>query len=239
MLSLVDDGHHIGQAGRLNEIIQGNTSDVLVLIDADTVFGTPRVLEAFSMAFDNPKRGLVAGADTPYAPRTFFESIVVTTVELWRNIRVSYNGGDTVHNAHGCILALSQAFAKRAVLPKGINGADHFLYFATKQFGFDFYYAQEAIVYYREPDNLTDFVRQRSRFHGIHGRMVELFGPWIETYYVSTPLSLRLKNFLSMFLNHPFLLPLSLLLELYMRLYIEVKKPRRSNGLWETIHSTK
>lgn len=240
VVRVLDDGMRRGKAGRVNQMLELFESDILVMMDADTTFGTSQALDAFALAFtDHPKVGLIAGADTPYEPRTFFESVVVTTVALWRSIRTEYHGGDTVHNSHGCILALQRKFGKQIRLDGSINGDDHAFYFHAKRLGFDFKYLSEAIVFYREPDNWADFSRQRSRFHVIHEQMQEMFGDWVMAYYVSTPLSLRLQKFLRMFFQHPILFICSLGLEFWMRLYIILKKPMRASSTWQTIQSTK
>lgn len=239
VVQLIDDGNRIGKSGRLNNFCRINRSDIIVIFDADTTLGSPDTLLFIAEAFGNLSVGLVAGADIPYPPETFFESIVVTAVDLWRSIRLNYNDGDTVHNSHGCILAISKDFSKKLHIQENVNGADHFFYFKAKEFGFDFKYAEKAIVYYREPNNLSDFISQRRRFYTISDSMTEIFGEWIIPYYKSTPLLLRIKKIVSMFFKHPILLPLAIGLQLSMNIYMEVKRPERTRDIWDTIQSTK
>lgn len=239
IIHLIDDGRRLGQAERCQNFYTENTSDILVTLDADTTLGSVDTLSRIVESFNDPSIGLVAGADMPYLPETFFESIVVTAVDLWRSIRLNINHGDTVHNSHGCVLAFSRNFAEKIIIPTGSNGNDHYVYFRAKTLGFGFHYAEKAIVYYREPSNLHDFIAQRSRFHAINGHMVEIFGSWVEPYYKSVPLSEKLPAFLSMFLHRPLLLPLALMLEAFMRLHIKISKQHFSGSTWDTIQSTK
>lgn len=238
-VQLIDDGERLGKSQRSNDFFRTNKSDILILLDADTILGSAQSLLSIAESFDSPSVGLVAGADMPHPPRVFFESIVVTAVDLWRSIRLHINHGDTVHNSHGCVLAFSKDFSEKIYIPRGSNGDDHYVYFRSKELGFDFRYAEKAIVYYREPSNLHDFIFQRSRFHVINDHMVETFGSWVKPYYRSVPLSDKLPAFLSMFLHRPLLLPLALLLEAFTRLHIKVSKQCFSGGIWDTVQSTK
>lgn len=239
IVNVIDDGERHGKSIRINYLMDLNKSNCLVIMDADTVFGVPSALDACISEFNDVKVGLVAGADMPFPPNTFFESIVVTEVNLWQSIRREHNNGDTVHNSHGRIFAIGKELLKNLRFRNDVNGDDHFVYFKAKELGLDFKYAEKAIVYYQEPDNLSDFTKQRSRFHVINESMVDIFGKWVEPYYKSTPLSLRIRKIATMFLRHPILLPLVILLEIYMRIYIKIKKPKRVRGIWNSVQSTK
>lgn len=239
IVHLIDDEKRLGKSQRDNSFFRTNNSDILVIFDADTTLGFPDTLLCIVEAFNDPSTGLVAGADIPYPPRTFFESVAVTVVDLWRSIRLNINHGDTVHNSHGRLLAFSKNFSEKITIPRESNGDDHYVYFMAKELGFGFRYAEKAVVYYREPSNLQDFILQRSRFHTINGHMVEIFGLWVKPYYRSVPLSEKLPAFLSMFLHRPILLPLALMLEVFMRIHIKVSKQHFSGGTWNIVQSTK
>ncbi|TAN58782.1 glycosyltransferase [Patescibacteria group bacterium] len=238
-VQLVNDGDRIGKSGRSNNFFRMNRSDILVILDADTILRSSDTLRFITEAFGDPSIGLVAGADMPYPPETLFESIVITAVDLWRSIRLNIDHGDTVHNSHGCALAFSKDFAEKLTIPKGINGDDHYAYFRSKELGFSFRYATKAVVNYREPSNPCDFIIQRSRFYVINGHMIEIFGSWVKPYYKSVPLSEKLPAILSMFLHRPILLPLALMLEFFMRLHIKTRKQYISGSMWDTVQSTK
>lgn len=239
IIYLIDDGERLGKSQRINSFFRINNSDILVIFDADTILGSADTMLFITECFDSSSVGLVAGADMPYPPRTFFESVAVTVVDLWRSIRLNINHGDTVHNSHGRLLAFSKNFLEKMTIPKESNGDDHYVYFRAKELGFGFRYAEKAVVYYHEPSNLQDFIIQRSRFHTINGHMIEVFGPWIEPYYRSVPLSEKLPAFLSMFLHRPILLPLALMLEVFMRIHIKINKQHFSGGIWDNVQSTK
>lgn len=239
MIHLIDDGKRFGQAGRCNNFYMENTSDVIVTLDADTTLGARNSLSHLIEPFTNPKVGLVAGADRPYAPMTFFESVAVTVVDLWYLMRRNYNNGDTIHNCHGCILALRNNCAKKIDMPMDINGNDHFVYFRAKELGWKFHYASKALLHYREPSTLWDFIKQRSRFHSINGDMVEHFGKWIEPYYAPLPPRLKMQAIMLLFLQRPLRLSLALSLEVFMRVYIYFHQPLPARGVWEMVQSTK
>lgn len=239
-LQILDDGERMGQGQRISRFFVDNTSDILVTLDADTALGSRTSLAAFVREFSMDSQvGMVAGGDRPYPPRTFFESVAVTVVDLWREMRQGYNGGDTVHNSHGCALSFSHAFTREVRIPKGFNGVDHYTYFRSKELGLGFRYAKDAVVYYREPDNLGDFIHQRSRFHVINDKMAEIFGGWVEPYYASLPYVRKICAIWRMFLRQPFLLILALSLEVFMRIYIQFRHPDPVGSVWETVQSTK
>ncbi len=236
---VVDDGRRVGQSARMREMMESSRSDVYVSLDADTWLDAPGTLEALVAPFAEAGMGLVAGADRPAFPRTFFEHVVVTVVDQWRYARTAFNGGDTVHNAHGCVLALSRRLAQEAKLPATVNGADHFLYFKAKELGLGFRYQESAVVRYREPDNLSDYLSQRSRFHTIHDSMEAYFGPWVWDAYAPLPGSVKRSALWRMFTERPLLFMLAIALEITSRLYILVKHPVSAGGVWQTVKSTK
>lgn len=238
-LVLVDDEKRCGKVGRVNQFFRANTSDVFVILDADTKLANQRTLAHLVEAFQDPFVGYVGGGDRPASPKTFFESVAITTVDLWRSMRRAYNGGDTVHNAHGCFLAVSRRFADQVEIPKGFHGEDNFLYFKAKALGFRFRYAENALLWYRETATLRDFVVQRRRFHTIADDMRGYFGNWIDKYYVAMPLSIKTGALLSMFVRRPVRLSLALLLEISMRLYIRIHPPVSTGSTWVPVQSTK
>lgn len=238
-LEVINDGKRMGQAARIDQMIRLTKSDVYVSLDADTVLGSPKSLASLIAEFSDPTVGLVAAADRPHPARVFFESVAVTVVDLWRSVRTRYNGGDTIHNAHGCALAMSRHFIDGFSLPTGTNGADNFLYLKAKELQMGFRYASGAVVLYHEPMTLREYIAQRQRFHNIHGNMERIFGDWINKYYAPVPKSLMLQSIWRMFLERPILTPLALLLEVYSRLFIHTHLPAMQGGVWQTIQSTK
>jgi cellulose synthase/poly-beta-1,6-N-acetylglucosamine synthase-like glycosyltransferase len=236
----IDDGQRVGKSERMKQLFVENKSDVFVLLDADTTLASSETVRHLVAPFvDDTKIGMVAGCDKPYPPRTFFESIVITGVDLWWNIRHDYNGSDTVHNSHGCVLVFSRELVQRADIHPDINGHDHYMYFRAKELGFSFEYAEDAVVYYREPSNFRDYILQRSRFYVINESMILIFGSWAETYYAGLPVYRKLTEIIKMFLKKPILLPLALLLETFTRFYMLLSRPKPIKGVWQTIQSTK
>lgn len=238
VIKLLDDGQRLGKPKRLNRFYSMVKSDIFVAFDADVVLANSNVLEEIVKAFDSREVGLVGGRDIPFPASGVFEKIVVTASTLWYETRKNVGNGDTVHNHIARISALHKRAYKKIKIPDDMIADDVYLFFRTIQLGFEFRFAKEAVVYYREPNNLSDFFAQSARHMSHTPTIVSHFGSWVNAYF-TTPEILKLKAFIKMFLKEPFYLPLAILLQISLRLTHSKFRNHYGNGKWITVKSTK
>ncbi len=236
--TVIDDNARFGKAARLNELYRINTGDILITFDGDSLLGSDNVIEEIVRTFSDESVGLVGGGDRPFPAKTFFEKIVVSGIELWYLTRKDINNGSSLYNHHGCVSALSKSFSEKVIIPTDIVAEDSYLYFRSLELGFKFKFAKNAIVYYRAPGNLRDYLLQTKRFLNTKDIITSHFGSWVNDYrYV--PKSLKIKAIFKMILKEPVFMPLSLILSVYIRLIKKFSKEIYKGGIWTSVVSTK
>ena len=238
IVSYLDDGKNKGKIARLNQLYAGNTSDILVTIDADTVIQDRKMLSKLVPAFDTDTVGLVGGNDKPLPEPGFFQQIVATSIELWYETRKDIHGGDSIHNHHGCLSAVSKSFAKSLVIPAAAVSDDEYLYLAAKQQGFQFRFVQAAVLYYRVPGSLRDYLMQSARFIGTEQHIGALFGPSISAEY-DVPRANKIRAIGIMLKRKPILTMVAMLLQITVRIVMPYFASSYANGNWTRVDSTK
>lgn len=234
----ISDGLRLGKSGRLNQLYKISQSDVFIAFDGDVFCGDQNAIEEIAKYFVNEKVGLAGGRDMPCAPKKFFEKIVAAGDMLWYETRKSIDSGQTIHNHHGCVSAMAKSLYRQVEIPKDMAGDDDYLYFRAKELGFEFKFAQKAIVYYKAPDNLNDFLLQSSRFLFLKDKIAEHFGAWAYEEY-KVPVCYKIKGILTVFLRDPIYLFLAAGLQVFLRLFKNKFKKTYNNDYWTTINSTK
>ncbi len=237
-ISVIDDGKRFGQGGRLSNFYKLNKSDIFITFDADSVLGHNLVMEQLVKPFSDKSVGLVAGGDTPSRGKTLVAKAIVTKIDLWHETRKDINSGDSVHNHHGCVSAMSFDFCKQVEYPKNSTGNDEFLYLKAKQLGFGFKFARTAIVYYSAPDNLHDYLKQSTRFLISKDKLYDYFGENIKSLY-PVPMKYKIKAMIKMLLKEPLLLPLAIAFHYLVFLLHPLFTENISNGIWTSVGSTK
>jgi len=235
-LKVINDGRRLGQIGRLNQMFSACKSDIFVTFDADTILGHKRVLSQMVAPFRNLRVGAVSGGDTPYSPSTPVERLAAAKIRLWFHTRKNINGGDSVHNLHGCAFALRGEMCRSLHIPPRVIANDAYVYFTIKKHGFNLRFVPEAVVYYRLPSGLMDFLAQTARWQNTSGRISEHFGPWINPYRV-VPLKAKISGIVHMLWDNPVLLPAAVLFHFISR--FAKKYFPLPDSVWTPLSSTK
>ncbi len=238
IVRIIDDGQRVGKAGRLNQIYELNTSDIIVIFDADVVLSDNHVIAKLVEKFNDKNVGLVGGYAIPMQPRNYFESIICTWLSMWNEIRVKINNGDTIHNNLGCVTALSRELAKCVRLPNAIIPDDDYTYITAHKNKFKFRFAEDAIVYYRTVSNFSDFLIQHSRLIFSKRLVIEHFGKSARNYY-KTPKALKNKVLVKSFLKSPVKTALAILMQAIIRFGRFLPQETYSNGHWQVALSSK
>ena len=237
-ITVINDQKRLGQATRLNYLYRANTSDIFVAFDADVVLKDTQVVKNLITPFSDPKVGLVGGADLPDTPTNMIQKMTTTWLSVWYEIRHDLRDGDSVHNHHNPISALRRQLAQKIQIPANIIANDDFAYFTAKKLGYQFRFAEKAIVLFQVPKTAHDFFTQTTRFLVVKHRIAKHFGSWVYEEY-KIPTLRKIRALLVVFWREPLYLPLAVLFQIAQRLlkfkYIE----KYSTGFWITAHPTK
>jgi len=237
VVEIAADGQRKGKAQRLNELYRANASDIIVTLDADIILAAADTIGELIKKISDEY--VVAGANfQPFKGKTIFEKFINAGDALWYEIRKNIRGGDSVYNSAGCAVALEKYFAKSIFYPKDTISDQVYLYLSVKSKGENFFFSEKAVVLYRNPSSLRDFLSMNSRSQ--FGRQVagKYFGDLSSNEY-------RLNNvnkkgiLLKMFTTKPFYTFLGAISLFALKFIPVAEKKIYKDGLWDTLKSTK
>jgi len=228
-----DDKKRLGKSARLNEILKLNTSDVLILMDADVVFNDNNLLSKLIKQVDFTTIGIAAINACPLPPNTFFERVLDTSVSMVKDIAQRWNNGNNYLSFKGCFLALSGKYASTVRLPKQLTNNDAYLYFAAKKAGFGAVFVNDCYVYYKSPITLGDHIKQSSRFQQSKDELQKYFSKKELSY--APQKSLVLLSMGRMFVKQP----IPFLAYLGIHAIAKLRMQKLTNPTWRIASSTK
>lgn len=152
----------IGKIYSLANAFQTLTSDYVVLFDADVRLQTDTI-QTLLQPFGVKKYDLVAGNPVPNRPSSFFNVAEQASYFSWILLqRIKKKQPNSVYSAHGRILALTKSLYKRLdISTLSTPGDDQFMYFNSHH---NFYYQKKAVVTYKMPASINDYLKQNVRF---------------------------------------------------------------------------
>lgn len=233
---LRNDGKHKGKMKRLMEMYKVNKSEYLAIFDGDVVLGSAHVLENLLKKFTDNNIVVVGANNRPLPTTSAVGKLVNTASHIWYLARKSYKNGDNVNCIRGCCMVLENNFAKSIKFPKGLISDAQFIYFFTKSLSKKFYFADDAIVYYRKPTTINDYLSQSHRAVSEVSKLSHIFGDYV-SYEYEIPIKYKILALSSMFLHSPFYTISSILFIYLMRYY--PYNESMNNGLWKRVNSTK
>lgn len=237
-VSLVDDRRRLGKQRRLEQLFKMNRSDLVFVFDADVLPANDSVIEQMARQFFNSRVGLAGANSRPLKVQTLFGKLLNSWSHIWYLARVGYREGNNIHNSRGCSLALSDKMAKQVIFPSGITSDSQYLYLFSKSKEFQFKFVKSAIVYYRKPDNLTDYLIQIQRSVPDKNKLVSLFGSWVKDEY-SIPRKYKYRAFLVALIKHPVSTLAGTVLNMCLARLEGRSKYSLANSAWITSLSTK
>lgn len=170
-----DDGLRKGVAERQNEILKSNTSDALVLLNADLSLPSRRFLTEMVSPIFSETADLVAAKIDAYSPKTMTERALHASLRLKRTLFESWKNGRNIYTCAGAARAFSRRFANVLRFTDGV-GEDAYSYLYCRAKGFRYAYARNAEVFIKLPDNFEDHAKQSIRFRQSKERFIETFG---------------------------------------------------------------
>lgn len=235
---VVKHTRQLGKATRLNELFQINTSEYLVIFDADILIKDPTVIEKMIQPFADAHIGLVSANNLPIRPKEFIGKIWYRAEMVWYEMRKYADDEKTLYNNSGCSIALRKNIADKILLPRETIADQQFVYVYAMQCGGAFFYQKNANVYYHPPATLKDISIQYARSTTEEPFFQKHFGRSYDSFF-TIPRWCRIKGLLDSFIVDPLytFLAVSFLKLLPYTSTITLRETKK--GLWPVTASTK
>jgi cellulose synthase/poly-beta-1,6-N-acetylglucosamine synthase-like glycosyltransferase len=222
-----------GKAAAVNLFLNKAKGDVLILESADTL---PKnsTIEKLVEPFLDPNVGMTGGRPIPTNDEAEFMGYVCHL--LWR-MHHEVSVADSANPKCGEIIAFRNIIDS---IPNDTAVDEAWIEKADRINGFSLRYAEEAVVYNRGPETVSDFLKQRRRIHSGHLFLRKQSGYMVSTMKTSNLLKAVPKVFEPNFRNLSFFVG-AVFLEGYGRLlgtydfYIRKRNPY----IWDMVESTK
>jgi glycosyltransferase involved in cell wall biosynthesis len=145
-----------GVSAAWNEIFREASGEIIVLYDADIIIDANATAHLVESMKGNI--GLCASNPKPLLLKTSIVARASRFVAHWLgSVRIERLSQYTVM---GRALSISSKAAKRIVIPENVIALDLYLQCKVLEQGFGVLYKENAVVYFKPPDNLLDFSSQ-------------------------------------------------------------------------------
>ena len=159
-----------GVSAAWNEIFREASGEIIVLYDADIIIDADATAHLVESMKGNI--GLCASNPKPVLLKTSIVASASRFVAHWlgsvRNERLSQ------YTVMGRALSISSKAAKRIVIPENVIALDLYLQCKVLEQGFRVLYNENAVVYFKPPDNMLDFSSQILRATSGHKQIKHL-----------------------------------------------------------------
>lgn len=231
-----------GFASVVKELIHMNSSDVLILLNDDISITDSKFIQKVISPFIKEKNvGLVSGNPQPIQSNelNFIQKAVISGFRIYENTRYVTKNGENIYTCDGKVLALSKEFCNKVVFPSNqafAGNVDSFLYLLCLTKGYKYKHAKSAKVYFKCPDNLSDYIRWSTRNKGEYYLLKKYFGTSIRKEFIVPP-NFFYYSFFEIVRN-----PLGCIFLICTGIYIRFKAKTAEKwftSTWKTVLSTK
>jgi cellulose synthase/poly-beta-1,6-N-acetylglucosamine synthase-like glycosyltransferase len=156
VIKLLHHNTRRGVPAAWNEIFRQATGDIIVLYDADVITDEHTTSHLVDSIKDDI--GLCASNPKPLLLKTSMISRASMFITHWlSSVRKS---GLSQYTVMGRALSISSQIAKRIVIPENVIAQDLYLQCKVLEQGFNVAYNDDAVVYFKSPNNMLDFSSQ-------------------------------------------------------------------------------
>jgi glycosyltransferase involved in cell wall biosynthesis len=237
VLRLIADGKRLGKPSRMNQVIRETRSDVLVFLDADILLEHPFVLsELLRPLIEGAAIVHTTGHALPLPPETVVEKIAHANALIWERARGSV-GASPLYFSEGRIRAFRKVMYEKLLFPDAsADEAYSFLFGELHRFPFAI--AKRALVRYRLPVTLRDYIKQMKRFLRSAEIQKHAFNTEFITRYYTIGWKIKLGALIGEFLHHPWWTMLYCL-TLPLPRISKLLDAKEKDGIWVSVDSTK
>jgi len=230
-IRLIIQSEREGKNSAINAFLEANTSEIIVMLNADNVFGTEDSLDRLIEPFSDPNVGIVGGRPMPTNDPKDKMGYIVNL--MW----LIHHSVAMMSPKIGEIIAFRDIGIR---LRPDLQSDEDIIRMDIEKAGFECRYAPGCIIRNRGPGTKEDYVKQRVRVNVGEYMMRKIYGYDIPTWHKRYLVLATLKNSFALGF-HPLRVLSTVRLELYCR---KIAKQHVKNGgdamnIWERVDSTK
>lgn len=188
-IRLISGKKRLGQNARQNQMLRHLYSDVLVILEADTIPADTNFLDHLVRPLCLDKSiGIAHGHASPLAPKGYFESLMITSYNIKNRIFKRHQDKSIIYLCRGQSgRAFSKDFAKSLLWPQDVS-EDAFAYLFCLQSSFRTHYAPNAINHYRSVNSIRDYLLQSGKYVKAKKNLYKYFPKKsiIEAYHINS-----------------------------------------------------
>jgi len=238
-IKIFNDHKRLGKAQRLNHLLALNKSDYIAFFDADIILGGKYDLEYMVDKITSSKNlNVVAANQTPSRPINFLNRISNASFNLLKEM-ATYNNSNHIHSLQGSASIINGEFAKKLKYPNNTLSDQGYLYIKSIENNKNrFAYERRSSIIFQAVSTFIDYRLISARtVTDDKNNLSDVFGKKILKAY-RVPKTHLLKSILIRTAKDPIFTPLSIILNIYVRIF-PYKKTKNNHGLWDTISSSK
>lgn len=225
-----------GQVGAQNMIFTIAESDVVIILEADTVPQEINYLaQIVKPIFTNDKTGLVQGNSTPLPARTLFGSVLKVQTDIYHNISIKNPNVSTWTTSGRGGRAFARHVYKKLRWPNAVP-EDSYAALWCRSCGISTVFQESAVCNFRCPETFSDFLKARTKTASGGKSLERYFATDTIQKVYTRPLHLRALMFAEFILQHPFYASYYLWL-LFVLKFLQSSK--QFSDFWEMTISTK
>lgn len=238
VVEIISDGKRLGKIERLNQIYKQNKSDIAVIFDGDVLPMNNTILDKAVEKFDADDVALVGFDKFPIFPTNFVGKLIYHWYKIVYEVRRDVKDGDSIYNFSSCAYAIKKDFALKMYYPKDVYPITRITFFEAITENLKVRFAKGVGVYFKLPDNISDYLDQLKRFSGTKEMNISFYGKDLYSFSTKIPLRKKISGILNYLKKHPFYGSLSILFRIYVSL-IPYKTHKYQIVTWKSIKSTK
>lgn len=227
-----------GIARGLNQIVQNCKSDILVTLDADIDIKDSLFLEKLIKPILNNNADLTSSAIAENFPKTFYGKILLVSMALKDVLFSVFKNGNNIYTCHGLARGYSKRFYKKIEFPVSI-GNDMYSYLKCVTQNYKYVYAQNALAWYKLPQNHADHKKQSTRYFGTLREQEKFFASGI----IDQEVKISIGDYFFAFVKSLpiiFRFPVHSIAYFFIQFYMQVITPRTyQDQTWSIATSTK
>lgn len=238
---LVDDGKRKGKAIRLNEIYSLNSSELLLTIDADTIFKTKFDLEKLVIKMLKNKDALIVGPRyEPVWPHSLMGKFAYYSYITFEDAIFKLNKGRNIYALMGCCTLIRKNLSKSFKYPAGVISDQNYIYLMAKKENENGFEPEFNVsVLFRPVETFKDWRILSVRSVYDDKRTVkEFFGEDVLKKEYFMPKKYYFFSLLKWLVKNPIYTVGAIAMNIFIRLF-PYKKYATKNGIWQMTRSSK